>query len=618
MTWRFSISTDGGTVWTVVSPLNGSKLKVEQSRDLDAGQVFFRKKLTGKPMLGGDDFKLIDAVRRNPTRRCEELLIKCERDCGQWQEYWRGGFTALTCDWNFDDCALSINPKTIDRYTCLLDAQERKVNLLKAPPVDAEVIVLPPMQFGVCWSVGTGYPVNCSEFYDGVGFINEWTPGHAQVTDANGDTYQLNIFWRERIRTECINGMPSPPPGTGWVLEADSCASKGTATFIRPASIAWSFGDAVRGSIVDGVPVPPAGDCLWMLLGVIDEAPIDPFDLTLGLVPWYVCITSGDAVDINRSRTLQSALNLIIEDSACEGLTLSSDFFEWDAVGDAPGYAPGLNYATAEPNQVSGLLIIQKSDALDPGASNPATIGEMSWKEAMEMLRVMFRCYWDIDDQGRVRIEHWSYWLGVPGIDLLDQDAIIEAVSMSGDASQIPKGERPSFMEAQGRDFVGVAITYASPCATADTEQPSPGKVTTDITYAIIDPDALSKDGFMILAATPITGGYSVILDDGVLTGVLVTNAPLSWANLEDAFWRHDRYLPSGVMNEAPTDFESFLPTVQQEGVSFRACCSLLAFDPRRRINGALARRLGVLGVVETVSHDLYTDRITMVLRYPY
>lgn len=612
MTWRFSISTNGGADWTVVTPLNGSKLAVEQSRDLDAGQIFFRKKLTGKPLFGGADYRLLDAVRRNPTRRCEELLIKLERNCGQWQEYWRGRFTAVGSDWDFDSCLVTVNPSTVDRYTCLLDAQERLVNILQAPPVDAEAIVLPPLQFAACYSIGF-VMYNCSDVSDGFTNYNEWTPAHSQVEAL----YQLNIFWRERERTECINGLPVPPIGSGWILETDSCASKGTATWIRPASIPWTFGDAVRGSMVDGVPIPPPGDCLWVYLGTIDEAPLNPFDPTLGLVPWYACLSSGSATEMNRARTLQSAMALILERSECAGLSLASDFFEWDPVGDTPGYIEGINYVTGSATQTSALLILQKSDARDPGASNPATIGELSWKEAITMLRVMFRCWWDIDSAGRVRIEHWSYWLNAPVYDISTQEAVVEPLAIAGRSDEIPRGERPSFMEARGRDFVGKGLEYGSPCASADVLQENPGKITTDISLVIVEPDEVAKEGFVLLAATPIVGGYSVILDAGALTGALVTNAPLSWANLQDAFWRHDRFLPTGLMNDEPVDFDSFLPTVQQEGVSFKACCSMLDFDAARRVNGALARRLGVLGTVQTATLNLYTDRLSLVIRYP-
>lgn len=621
MTWRFSISTNGGADWSVVTPLNGSKLKVDQGRDLDAGQVFFRKKLTGKPMLGGDDFKLIDAVRRNPTRRCEELLIKCERDCGQWQEYWMGGFTAMTCDWDFDACSVGINPKTIDRYSCLLDAAEKPVNILRAAMVTVNVpFVLADLEIYACTicvpgdCMPPGDPLSVNWLWEKIAETSFVTG-----TPPTEDTCVVTAWGRLKITTECIDGNPTPPQGSGWALLTDDCATNGTATYVRALT-----GDEIfllgavftSGTCVDGIATPPA--CV-AYMQVFDCGAMTTDSSTNEEIPFlWLCFGAG-GVSHERCRLLQTAAELILSESGCELTGPVSDFFEWNPPGDAPGYAPGINYVTGELSQVNHLAIEQKSDAIDPLASNPATRGEMTFTELMAMLRVMFRCYWDIDEQGILRIEHWSYWAEAQGLDISAEDAPIEPVAFSGGGQEVPISERPEFMEAQGRDFVGSPIEYAPQCSNDEPEKASPGKITTDSAFVEGDPDAISKDGFVVYACFTAPGGeYTCIVDTGALSGNFAVNVPLSWANLEDAFWRHDRYLPSGVMNEAPTDFESFLPTVQQEGVSFRACCSLLAFDPRRRINGALARRLGVLGVVESVSHDLYTDRITLVLRYPY
>ena len=85
-----------------------------------------------------------------------------------------------------------------------------------------------------------------------------------------------------------------------------------------------------------------------------------------------------------------------------------SDFFEWSPIGDTPGYVAGQNYVTGETNQVDHLVILQKSDAIDPTASNPATIGEITLKEMLQFMVETFRVYWIIDDDGNLRLEHIS------------------------------------------------------------------------------------------------------------------------------------------------------------------------------------------------------------------
>ena len=675
MTWRFSISTDGGTGWTVVSPLNGSKLKIEQSRDLDAGQVFFRKKLTGKPMLGGDDFKLIDAVRRNPSRRCEELLIKCERDCGQWQEYWRGGFTVRGCAWELADCIVTINPKTLDRYTCMLDAIGIRRNVLLAEQVLGGAAISIDISFGYSYSWGPDpggglIHASLSGMVDGANDgVNGWGHGYTETVGtwsqnwidsgsgfapvspltltgelaglsgnatllgiiadyaaawyAANPTFSLVAFnaiplyrliWRrQRYVVTCEFGVSAPPAGSGWTILTDNCAIDNTAIYVRPPTLPYTHGGLYHGTAGPTPPVAPPCSS-WTQVQ----------DFWFNSDPMYVCYNSATAnvVTMNRGRTMHSVMTLMVEAAECGLAGCRSDFFEWTPPGDAPGYAPGINYYTGVANQVDHLLLFQKTDAILPGASQGATIGYLTLAEAMTMFRVAFRCFWDIDDAGFVRIEHASYWEGLYGIDVSAQEGSIELPSMSGDGGGIPRIEKATWQEARGTDFIGKDIIYDQACASGSdqdgTLEWSPGKFTTDIEFVIDDPQEISKDGFFLMACTIVSGVHMAIVDDGAVSGLPITNAPLSWANLQRDFWTWDRFLPSANMNGADTDFPNFLPTVQQEGVSFRACCSLLAFDPRRRINGALARRLGVLGVVETVSHDLYTDRITLVLRYPY
>lgn len=625
MRYIWSASDDDGGTWRELSPLNGAKLSIGRSRDLEAGQAFYRKVLEQGMVLGGEDFRWLDAKRASPALRCAEILIRCEALCGQRQEYWRGRFSPGSASWDLDSCKLEVKPDPVDRYTCLLDKSREKVNVLQAARVDATIRVIPSLQFGICVTIGfTEVPLTgCDEFFGDGNTpldppINEWLAGHAQAETANGTPYQLNIFWRERITTECVGGNPVPPAGSGWVLETNSCASKGTATYVRQASIAWSFGDAVRGTIVDGVPTPPDDGCLYVYIGTYDESVIDPFDPTLGLVPWFVCLSAATPVESDDARTLRSAIEHLLDHAGCDLDGVRSDFFEWDAPGDALGYSPGINYVTGEINDIDHLLLLQKSDAIDPAASNPATIGELTFEEAMTMLAVAFRCLWDIDDRGFLRIEHRSYWRQQVGLDLNDHATAKEMLSWESLGAQAPRTERAVWMEAQSRDFVGKDIVYSGPCVGKDSKEWTPGRFTTDISFVINNEEDISKDGFVLLATRLVSGVYDTIIDNGAITGNLLSNAPLSWANIERDYWQHDRYRPSGMMNGVDTDFEDFLPTIKQAEASVRMCCSLLDYDPSKRVAGALSRRLGVDAEVQSASHSLFTDRLTLVLIYPY
>lgn len=121
-----------------------------------------------------------------------------------------------------------------------------------------------------------------------------------------------------------------------------------------------------------------------------------------------------------------------------------------------------------------------------------------------------------------------------------------------------------------------------------------------------------------MLATRLDSGVYHVILDYGAISNSYITNAPLSWANLERDYWQHDRYRPTGMMNGVQTAFADFLPTIKQAEVSIKMCCSLLDYDPSKRVMGSLSRRIGVDAEVQSASHSLFTDRLKLVLTYPY
>lgn len=204
-------------------------------------------------------------------------------------------------------------------------------------------------------------------------------------------------------------------------------------------------------------------------------------------------------------------------------------------------------------------------------------------------------------------------------MDLSALGKVSEPMAFSSTNANIPIAERPKWAEAQGMDFVGADIEYSGPCVSADAEveEVQPGNFTTDISFVINDPDEIAKDGFVILATTPAGADYVTIIGTGALSGNYVSNAPMGWANLEDAFWRHNRHLPTGKMNRQPVTFESFRPTVEQKDVMV-VCEDPLAFDPTKYVTGAMSRRVDAVGVVHQAKWSDRHERLELTLRYAF
>lgn len=608
---RWQLSFDGGTTYADCSPLNGGSLNINQARDLEKGQIFFRDVLSGALKFGDDDYASINEWRRQPPQRCQPIYVRLQLRCGGiWQTRWTGSFAASSGKWSIARCQVEVKPNTVDRYSCLLDKAKVKVNLLQAEKVTSTVIVLPSLEFASCFISG-GYPVGCEEYQ-----INGWTIG-AQATLpgclADPDDTFAYVFWRERVTTECVGGNPVPPPGVGWTLLVNECAMNGTATYVRPPTITWTFGDPVIGIVVDGVPMPPDSDCFYVYAGTVEGSPFcDPY-------PLFVCLNNADTETITGSRKIEAAINFMLSQLGCDTTSVRSDLFYWDPLGDAPGFVNGLDYVTGRVTQVDHLLLTQKTDFATPLPSNPATIGEMTFEDMMKALGTMFQVFWNIDDDGALRIEHWKYWIGPAGIDLANMQDVNEKLIYESLSDTIPRVERMEFMEAQSRDFVGKDIVYSGPCVTGnEVKEYTPGRISTDVSFVLAEPAAISREGFVFTATSFNGATYDTIIDAGAITGNFLSNAPLSTANLERDYWTWNRYLPEGEMNGQDVTFNGYMPNVEQEEVTFTMCCDALNFDPLKTIGSELGSELGTRGVVQTTSWNLKSNRINAVLRYAY
>ena len=612
--------------WSAVESNGFAKFSEEE--DLSVGCKAMRRKLTSDIVFTGADWEFFLAIERDPVRRCEEITIRRQWRCdGMWQTAWTGTFSTGSGEWDYDLCQFTVRPDPLDAYTCIMRAMNKKVNVLGVGTVEASALILPSMDFAVCIP---GLPNECPDVTgpDGVTPINEYTGAHGQTVtyDCGGgpQSFTMTTYWRERQRTFCVGGAPIPPIGSGWVLLQDDCAVDGTAVYVRNSTISWTFGDATTVESYSSIPVAPDDSCAWMYLGTIDiEADQNPFCPGL-FIHAFICLTSGDSVEFHRARTLQGIANYLLDRSGCDQTEMVSDLLEWNAPGDAPGYATGMNYVTGGTNQYNGIVALQNSDAIDPTATNPATIGEMTLRELFTLLLTGPKMFWAIDALGRVRIEHWTFWTTPVGLSVLNFTGTkSEPLTYTHLKSEVPRYERPKWAQAQGSDFVGADIEYTGPCVSTDGENDvkeyNAGPFTTDISYIITAPDDIDKIGFTLLATTFDGSVYNTILDYGALSGNFITNAPLSWANLERDFWTWDRFLPSGIMNRQPTVFDGFQPTIEQRNVFLKFCCDYLAFDASERVQTKLGDKLGRINAfVKRAEFDEATEGLTLTLRYAY
>jgi hypothetical protein len=628
MKYRFVISSDGGSTYDIpVSPSPPGTL-IRWNKDATSARSGKRMELGGELRFTGLDFTVLKELRRS-NGSCFPVYVRLDLQCGGWKPLWHGRFHVGGGTWDYRKCSVSVKPKPVDRYSCILDNQDRKVNLLLAGVTTARALRLPPnVEFAMCTSILEG----CSDIYrsnHGWSVAKTWTP-------FPGVTYRL--YWRERLIMPCLPhpseafDIPATPAGSGWQLIANACnpsspdiecLEPGTALYVRPITEPYTFGDPVQGTFdPDTGHVPPAGCGAALFVGRGYGSAGNPGCSSYpndiqpggGEGSWFICLENGANQALTRCRTLKDCLGLLLSRMGCETAGVRSDFFGINPPGDAPGYTPGLNYVTGRPTETEHILLLDKTDAISPTASQPAMRAEMSFKELMKTLGTMYQVQWDIDADGFLRIEHCSYWNNPIGLDLtqVDSDDLVEPHIHTDKSAEVPRVERATFLDAQGVDFSGMEIKYEGACV---TDQENGGVVeynlndiTTDISMILNEPTAVSRKGFVLLACRENAGGLDVIVSSGAITDSPVVNAPMSWANLQRDFWTWNRFLLYGNMNGADTEFDGARPNIEQEGITLLCFgCRALNLNANYRVRTSLGQQRlgGALGSIEQASLDV-------------
>jgi hypothetical protein len=262
------------------------------------------------------------------------------------------------------------------------------------------------------------------------------------------------------------------------------------------------------------------------------------------------------------------------------GVTVTSEFF-----------TNATNPVTLDSNHLLYLTIAQKSDILRPTSTDPASSAMLSWEKLMDILKTMFQVQWDYSSlTNAIRIEHISSFSSVAGIDLRTQPLCVATNKYSYLKEKMPKYEKFSFMEADDSNFIGVPIYYDNGCVNQDPKSNLTEKtieVTTDLQFILDNPEAISDDGFVILCNYLDSGNYYVESEMGKLYPVSLLNMHLSWANLEDKYFRHNRVLNNGYINNVGITFFTTQKNKQQ------ACSAIVCeeLDPSKEITTELGEK---------------------------
>lgn len=279
------------------------------------------------------------------------------------------------------------------------------------------------------------------------------------------------------------------------------------------------------------------------------------------LFDWILEEKARKAYTLRDAFTLSSCINVLLKEFA-PGITHEA----------TPEYSQFL-YNTNNPisGQSFKLLISQKSNIINGEYQTPAQKAPVTLQQIMTMLRDIYKCYWYIED-GKFKIEqiNWFRNGGSYGYNpIIDYDLTqLENVrngkklafatsEYSFDKVDMPERYQFEWMDDVTTPFEGLPIEITSKYVTAGKiEEINISNFTSDIDLMLLNPGAISSDGFALFAAVTPSGGGQLELPftrqtvDNV--EYYLQNGYLAFINIQPTYWVYDMPARRFKINNTP------------------------------------------------------------------
>lgn len=336
------------------------------------------------------------------------------------------------------------------------------------------------------------------------------------------------------------------------------------------------------------------------------------------LFDWILEENTRKAYTLRDAFTLSSCINVLLKEFA-PGITHEA----------TPEYSQFL-YNTNNPisGQSFKLLISQKSNIINGEYKTPAQKAPITLQQIMTMLRDIYKCYWYIED-GKFKIEQVSWFRngGSYGYNpIIDYDLtqlenvrngkkITFATSeYSFDKVEMPERYQFEWMDDVTTPFEGLPIEITSKYVTAGKiEEINISNFTSDIDLMLLDPGAISSDGFALFAAVTPSGGGQLELPftkqtvDGV--EYFLQNGYLAFINIQPTYWVYDMPARNFKINNSPDYAMGGLERKKKQTLNFPAGTT----DPNPM---QLVKTYIGNGQVDKLSVNLCSRNIKATLKY--
>lgn len=485
-----------------------------------------------------------------------------------------GAFNKRDIDYNMDKCSVTIKPRWFDGNQSYIDSViDEDFNILtwELPPQIVEYTAVHEFEFMTCSRDGVDLSANPAPVFD-------------TMSGTWGGLNAIGEIGLQRDRATCglfpENQFGDEP--TGWTYYGGTTMVVDDVAMIFDITTVWFREVKLMQKTDSATPVPPPQGSSTYAFNFIEEVVVNGITynkfarlvdgtqfkwvqtsnnadgITWGITDYYGMQGEDSKRTNYRTRRLINILQHFASKLNC---TLQSDFFTLE---DNPVSHDNLKY----------LMVGQKSDAIfdDTGyqPTDPATKGVMTMNTLMKQLWSMFQVTWLVDG-GILYVEHINYfksnfqYINSPAVDL--DLTVVYPIALDGSYSysynkDLPIREKFSFQEAWNIDFIGADIEYTNCLNEGSTISNAADVFTTDLDPIYLDNEA-SKDGFIMFHCSAPDGisVHHVIVEVGYLSNLSSPNAHLSWANLHQKYWRYNRPLHQGIMNNVLNDF---LPPYQR------------------------------------------------------
>ena len=336
------------------------------------------------------------------------------------------------------------------------------------------------------------------------------------------------------------------------------------------------------------------------------------------LMDWILEKKARKAYTLRDVFTLSSCINVLLKEFA-PGITHEA----------TPEYSQFL-YNTNNP--ISGksfkLLISQKSNIINGEYQTPAQKAPITLQQIMTMLRDIYKCYWYIED-GKFKIEqiNWFRNGGSYGYNpIIDYDLTqLENVrngkklafatsEYSFDKVDMPERYQFEWMDDVTTPFEGLPIEITSKYVTAGKiEEINISNFTSDIDLILLNPGAISSDGFALFAAVTPSGGGQLELPFTRQTvedvEYYLQNGYLAFINIQPTYWVYDMPARNFKINNAQSHAMGGIERKKKQTLNFPAGTT----DPNPM---QLVKTYIGNGQVDKLSVNLCSRNIKATLKY--